>query len=53
MILTNLYKQFRKNVDDLDLAKANQIIAKYFLHLQFVLVGKADEIKTLKKNMVK
>jgi hypothetical protein len=36
------------------LAKANQIIAKYFpIDAQFVLVGKADEIRTLRKNMVK
>jgi hypothetical protein len=32
------------------LAKANQIIAKYFLSmLQFVLVGKADEIRNIAK----
>ena len=40
---------FEKNVDSLDLVKANQIIAKYFPKdkLQFVLVGKSDEIKTI------
>jgi hypothetical protein len=33
----------------LDLAKANQIIAKYFPKdtLQFVMVGKADDIKNI------
>jgi predicted Zn-dependent peptidase len=42
---------FEKNVDGLDLAKANQIIAKYFPKdmLQFVLVGKADEIRNIAK----
>jgi zinc protease len=42
---------FEKNVDNLDLAKANQIIAKYFPKdkLQFVLIGKADEIKNIAK----
>jgi len=40
---------FEKNVDGLDLIKANQIIAKYFPNdkLQFVLIGKSDEIKTI------
>ncbi|NQW36210.1 MAG: insulinase family protein [Flavobacteriales bacterium] len=40
---------FEKNVDGLDLAKANQIIAKYFPKdkFQFVLVGKASEIKKI------
>lgn len=40
---------FEKNVDGLDLAKANEIIAKYFPKdkLQFVLVGKADEIRKI------
>ncbi|MBC5839596.1 M16 family metallopeptidase [Flavobacterium muglaense] len=40
---------FEKNVDRLDLAKANEIIAKYFPEdkLQFVLVGKASEIKKI------
>lgn len=38
---------FQKNVDDLDLTKANQIIAKYFPKdkLQFVLIGKSSDIK--------
>ncbi len=38
---------FEKNVDSLDLAKANQIIAKYFPKdkLQFVLIGKSADIK--------
>jgi zinc protease len=42
---------FEKNVDDLNLVKANQIIAKYFPKdtLQFVLVGKADRIKNIAK----
>ena len=40
---------FQKNVDDLDLAKANQIIAKYFPKdkLQFVLIGKSSEIQKI------
>ncbi|UQD57746.1 insulinase family protein [Flavobacterium sp. K5-23] len=40
---------FEKNVDGLDLAKANQIIAKYFPKdkLQFVLVGKSEDIKKI------
>lgn len=40
---------FEKNVDGLDLAKANEIIAKYFPknHFQFVLIGKASEIKKI------
>jgi predicted Zn-dependent peptidase len=40
---------FEKNVDGLDLAKANQIIADYFPKdkLQFVLVGKSEEIKKM------
>ena len=40
---------FEKNVDGLDLAKANEIIAKYFPEdkLQFVLVGKSEEIKKI------
>lgn len=38
---------FEKNVDSLDLTKANQIIAKYFPkdNLQFVLIGKSEDIK--------
>ncbi len=40
---------FESNVDGLDLAKANQIIAKYFPKdkLQIVLVGKSAEIKKI------
>jgi zinc protease len=40
---------FEKNVDGLDLAKANQIIAKYFPKdkFQFILVGKSEEIKKI------
>ncbi|WP_310560717.1 pitrilysin family protein [Flavobacterium sp.] len=40
---------FESDVDGLDLAKANQIIAKYFPKdkLQFVLVGKSAEIKKI------
>ena len=40
---------FEKNVDSLTLAKANEIIAKYFPknNLQMVLIGKAAEIKTI------
>jgi predicted Zn-dependent peptidase len=38
---------FEKNVDGMSVEKANEIIAKYFPkeNLQFVLVGKADEIR--------
>jgi predicted Zn-dependent peptidase len=38
---------FEKNVDAMTIEKANEIIAKYFPkeNLQFVLVGKADEIR--------
>ncbi|WP_269224988.1 M16 family metallopeptidase [Flavobacterium eburneipallidum] len=38
---------FEKNVNDLDLTKANQIISNYFpkAKLQFVLIGKSEEIK--------
>jgi len=40
---------FEKNVDSLDLAKANQIIAKYFPKdkLQFVLIGKSVDIEKI------
>jgi len=40
---------FEKNVDGLDLAKANKIIADYFPKdkLQFVIVGKSSEIKKI------
>lgn len=42
---------FEKTVDGLNLAKANKIIETYFPkdNLQFVLVGKASEIKTIAK----
>ena len=38
---------FQKNVDELDVAKAKTIIQKYFPknNLQFVLIGKSEEIK--------
>ena len=38
---------FEKNVDEMTVNKANEIIARYFPkeNLQFVLVGKADEIR--------
>jgi len=40
---------FEKNVDNLDLKKANEIISTYFPKdkLQFVLVGKASDIKSI------
>lgn len=40
---------FEKNVDSLDLARANEIIATYFPKdkMQFILVGKASEIKKI------
>ena len=40
---------FEKEVDGLDLDKANQIIAKYFPKdkLQFVLIGKSEDIKKI------
>jgi predicted Zn-dependent peptidase len=40
---------FENNVNGLNLVKANEIIATYFPteNLQFVLVGKATEIKTI------
>ena len=40
---------FEKNVDGLDLAKANQIITKYFPKdkFQFIMVGKSAEIKKI------
>jgi zinc protease len=47
---------FEKNVDAMTVEKAKEIIAKYFPNedLQFVLIGKADEIKdkVLKYGMV-
>lgn len=38
---------FEKNVDEMTVEKASEIIAKYFPkeNLQFVLIGKADEIR--------
>jgi predicted Zn-dependent peptidase len=38
---------FEKNVDEMTVEKANEIIKKYFPkeNLQFVLIGKADEIR--------
>ena len=38
---------FEKNVDAMTIERANEIIAKYFPkeNLQFVLIGKADEIR--------
>lgn len=40
---------FEKNVDGLNLSEANRIIGKYFPkdNLQFVLIGKASEIKKI------
>ena len=40
---------FEKNVDGLDLARANQIIVKYFPKdkMQFVLIGKSEDIKKI------
>ncbi|QQS36457.1 MAG: insulinase family protein [Ignavibacteriales bacterium] len=42
---------FEKNVDELTVAKANEIIKKYFPkdNLQFVMIGKASEIKDIVK----
>lgn len=42
-------ENFEKNVDNLDLQKANQIIARYFPknNFQFVLVGKSADIKKI------
>jgi len=42
-------ENFEKNVDSLDLVKANQIITNYFPKdkLQFVLIGKSEEIKKI------
>ena len=38
---------FEKNIDAMTIEEANEIIAKYFPqdNLQFVLIGKASEIK--------
>ena len=40
---------FEKNVDSLDVAKANEIISKYFPKdkLQMVLIGKSEDIKKI------
>ena len=40
---------FEKNVDNLTSARVKEIVAKYFPkdNLQFVLVGKAEEIKNI------
>lgn len=42
---------FEKSVDGMTVEKANEIIAKYFpkTNLQFVLIGKADEIRGIVK----
>lgn len=42
---------FEKNVDDLTVAKAKEIIKKYFPkdNLQFVMIGKASEIRDIVK----
>ena len=39
--------EFQKRVDDLTVEKANDIVEKYFPedNLQFVLIGKASELK--------
>ncbi len=38
---------FEKNVDEMTVERANEIISKYFPkeNLQFVLIGKANEIR--------
>ncbi|MFN3872759.1 MAG: M16 family metallopeptidase [Ignavibacterium sp.] len=42
---------FEKKVDELDVAKANEIVKRYFPkeNLQMVLIGKADEIRSVAK----
>ncbi len=42
---------FEKNVDNLTVAKAKEVIAKYFPkeNLQFILVGKSSDIRTIAK----
>ncbi|MEO8230891.1 MAG: pitrilysin family protein [Ignavibacteriota bacterium] len=50
--LDDLYiNDFEKAVDGMTVAKANEIIKKYFPkdNLQFVLIGKADEIRNIAK----
>jgi predicted Zn-dependent peptidase len=46
---TTFIENFEKNVDSLNIDKANQIIAQYFPknNFQFVLVGKAADIKNI------
>jgi len=46
---SSFINNFEKNVDNLDLERANQIIADYFPKdkLQFVLIGKSEEIKKI------
>ena len=40
---------FQKNVDELTVEKAKAIVAKYFPknNLQFIMVGKADDIRKI------
>lgn len=42
---------FEKKVDELDVKKANELVKKYFPkeNLQFVLIGKADDIRDIAK----
>lgn len=42
---------FERKVDELDVKKANEIVKKYFPkeNLQFVLIGKADDIRDIAK----
>ncbi len=46
---SSFINNFEKNVDNLDLTKANKIIADYFPKdkLQFVFIGKSEEIKKI------
>ena len=43
----NYLNTFQSKVEDLTISRANELIAKYFPkdNLQFVLIGKADEIR--------
>ena len=45
----NFINNFEKNVDELTADKAKEIIAKYFPkeHLQFIMIGKADDIRKI------
>ena len=45
--IMNVINNFENNVDAMTVQRANEIIAKYFPreNLQFVLIGKADEIR--------